>query len=1291
MKHFNFFQPFLRHTLLGIFTIVITVLNAQDQAIGSFPSMQGGFEKFNTGNLTVNALSTSGTQTTEWTVSLAASTTYSINTTTARTGSRYLVFGNTTGARRWHTPTAPDGNTATGIQNGTQYVIQYYYRTSGATNITSLVAQLNTDGGTAGPATTPALMTATNGAWTKAVVTITASSASTATPRYGVGGLRSTATTTVNVDVDDYVVYPGSAADNSAPDPASVAVFTPASSQIGVSWTAPGTGVDGGGYMVVRGLADPTTTPNGNGIYAEGNTVATGEQVVYIGTGTSFTDIGLANSTHYYYRIYTVDKAFNYSTALIADASTTAAGYATEPTAQVTGLNFTSVSSTGMTINWTSAISGGGTNHLVVIGTSLTGDPADGSTYTANTDFTSGSSSTVAGGKVVYNGTGNSVSVTGLTYNTIYYVRVYDFNGSAGTENYYSTSPASESQITDRITITSAQSGPCTTVSTWVGGVVPTQNDNVVIANGHVVTFTSTGTTNAYNLTVNSGAQIYNITGSPTYTLGSISIYGTSIIVNGTFGDATTEYVSGILFNQNCTLSGSGLIRINRTRPLNTAVNATFTFDADATLTNSNAVALICESSTAGSNNIGYRVNSGRTVTTIGTFSGGSNGTLNAANDISLTIDGTLTINSTLGLNAVNGKSANLVVNGTLNATKFYASNQATGGGAVPTITVNGSGIINVTGTGATADFSNPTTAANITGTGTFALASGSTISIGAVDGLNPSTGPIRCTIRNFNTAANYSFTGTSAQVTGAELPSTINTLTNTNTAGLTLSSNLTTTTLTNDATYILNVDAGKQLTVNTTLTNNGTINLKSTDSGTATLIPPATISGTGTFNTQQYLATTRNWYISSPVVNPSTPGLTTTPDFAGIDYYYEYMEGGNNTNTIGQPGSPTLYWMGLNKGSSMAVGKGYIAKTNAETTVQFTGTPNNGNITTSFNLTRDDAKGKGFNLVGNPYPSYIDWSLVAAANPNLMKTVWFKTKKTIGFGGGYAFASVNVTTPSSPEFVANNANTTITKYIPPTQAFWVRVNSGTSSTSMSFTNAMREHRLNNGDLMKAPKVNERSRIRLQLVNGIESDETLIYFDKIATNDFNEYDSPKMMNNSSVTPDLYTIAGVERLVINGMSEIADNMELPLGFSLDAVASLKLKTTEMSNFPLGTRIYLLDKVESSQVELLPETEYNFNTTTAASNNENRFSLLFRSPGVSTELNSDKSKSQALVFVNANNQITIIAPEKSNYAIYNAVGQKVAAGKIINNLPLTINHSKGIYVVKVGNQSTRVIIK
>jgi hypothetical protein len=64
----------------------------------------------------------------------------------------------------------------------------------------------------------------------------------------------------------------------------------------------------------------------------------------------------------------------------------------------------------------------------------------------------------------------------------------------------------------------------------------------------------------------------------------------------------------------------------------------------------------------------------------------------------------------------------------------------------------------------------------------------------------------------------------------------------------------------------------------------------------------------------------------------------------------------------------------------------------------------------------------------------------------------------------------------------------------------------------------------------------------------------------------------------------------------------------------------------------------------------------------------------------------------IFVNTQNEIVILAKENSNYVIYNAVGQPVGSG-ILKSEHRTKKSklTAGVYIVKVGNQSTRVIIK
>lgn len=117
-----------------------------------------------------------------------------------------------------------------------------------------------------------------------------------------------------------------------------------------------------------------------------------------------------------------------------------------KPTIQATAVTFSSVTSTTFSVNWTN---GNGTNHLVLIksGSAVNSNPVDGVTYTAVNSFGAGSE-IGTGNYVVYSGTGNTVSVTGLQPNTTYHVAVYDYNGASGTESYLATTPAAANRTT---------------------------------------------------------------------------------------------------------------------------------------------------------------------------------------------------------------------------------------------------------------------------------------------------------------------------------------------------------------------------------------------------------------------------------------------------------------------------------------------------------------------------------------------------------------------------------------------------------------------------------------------------------------------------------------------------------------------------------------------------------------------------------------------------------------------------------------------------------------------------
>lgn len=112
---------------------------------------------------------------------------------------------------------------------------------------------------------------------------------------------------------------------------------------------------------------------------------------------------------------------------------------------QGNSINITAVSTTTVTISWTN---GNGHSRLCIMKAGFVdSDPVDGTSYTANTTFGSGTQ-IGTGNYVVFNGIGTSVSVAGLTANTKYSFRIYEYVGGTGAQDYL-TIRATNNPFTD--------------------------------------------------------------------------------------------------------------------------------------------------------------------------------------------------------------------------------------------------------------------------------------------------------------------------------------------------------------------------------------------------------------------------------------------------------------------------------------------------------------------------------------------------------------------------------------------------------------------------------------------------------------------------------------------------------------------------------------------------------------------------------------------------------------------------------------------------------------------------
>lgn len=488
--------------------------------------------------------------------------------------------------------------------------------------------------------------------------------------------------------------------------------------------------------------------------------------------------------------------------------------------------------------------------------------------------------------------------------------------------------------------------------------------------------------------------------------------------------------------------------------------------------------------------------------------------------------------------------------------------------------------------------------------------------------------------------------------------------------------------TLSISSTGTLEVNAAKQLTVNTSLTNNGTLNLLSDASGTATILTPTIIStGEATFNVQQFLASGRNWwYLSSPLSGATSDVFAPTSSTNKIGYFIE-----NQTT----PDYSAPFAAG--SATSLVVGTGYVVKLAATTggTYNFTGgSLNNGTYSLTPTRTGTTAGQRGFNLVGNPYPSYLDWDAVYTdgTNPqtNMRNAIWFRT-----YDEGMKFH-----TYSDGEGVP----ATTSAKIAPMQAFWVKVDKDNTAASLTFKNTHRSHFTTGANPLKVKANDERQRIRLVVSDGTSQDEMLIVGKSHATAGLDAYDIEKMSNDNLAIPEIYSLIGNQEFVINSTSPIVANQEIKIGLRPTSAGTFSIKATQMQNVPSELRVILKDAINGSEIELSEGVTYPFEAGTEALNN--RFSIQFRSKGVINNLNENQHKN-IFAYQTNNNQIAVMCDKDfdgvSKISVFNSVGQKLIEQEISSS-STTISRvfNPGVYLISIDKQSgspsfIKVIVK
>lgn len=310
----------------------------------------------------------------------------------------------------------------------------------------------------------------------------------------------------------------------------------------------------------------------------------------------------------------------------------------------------------------------------------------------------------------------------------------------------------------------------------------------------------------------------------------------------------------------------------------------------------------------------------------------------------------------------------------------------------------------------------------------------------------------------------------------------------------------------------------------------------------------------------------------------------------------------------------------------------------------------------------------KGWNLVGNPYPSPVDWLASSGWNKsdiNDAKYIWDGTNDvyTIFIGGG------------AP--VGLNGGT---QFIPSNQGFWVQaVDNGT----IGINNAVRI-----GDISGTPdfyKSDDFDYPLLSLVssgNGFE-DEIIIRFIEGTTDGFDlNFDAAKLFSMNNEVPQLSIVEQGSNFALNTYPEIQDDMGFRLDFYCSKAGYYDIDIDERTNLNQGTEIYLKDELERQIVNLLELGTYSFYHEPG--NRKERFTLWIN-PNQDIKNNLD---AVSYFKVHAyKNVITIlkntVKDAEGSVSVYNMLGE-IVFFESINNSKLNsynVELPTGYYIVSI----------
>lgn len=233
---------------------------------------------------------------------------------------------------------------------------------------------------------------------------------------------------------------------------------------------------------------------------------------------------------------------------------------------------------------------------------------------------------------------------------------------------------------------------------------------------------------------------------------------------------------------------------------------------------------------------------------------------------------------------------------------------------------------------------------------------------------------------------------------------------------------------------------------------------------------------------------------------------------------------------------------------STLQIGKGYNYYSASGSIFTFNGIPNVAQNTQYLSYSGTSGF-QGFNLVGNPFSSCIDWEYLCPTFTRSINNAIYYTNR-----GTY------------PAYVGGIGTDGGTQYIPPMQGFFVKANA--LNGRIIFTPGARTHsfdqmRYKKGDVNAGERSDTISFIRLQMKNDNDSTDAVVRFNKKATSLFDTTLDAYKFSKTTGDLNIWTTSGNIDLSINGLPFPSSSIDIPVGLNVKTPGIFRLWLKEIN--------------------------------------------------------------------------------------------------------------------------------